>query len=223
MIVGISLFMALRGETIEQQLPLLGAIALGAYRLLQPLQQCFNSISRLAAYQASVIRIQPFLKSNYSSDFDPHSFLDQDFLPNLSKAIPIVQFQSVNFRYSGSLPLVISQLNLSISVGERIALVGTTGCGKSTCSDLMLGLLRPDSGKVLGHGVDLHSAPEILNSWQTRVAHVPQQIYLSDSSFASNIAFGIPDHLIDMARVKKASEQAQIDDLIEVHLTVIQQ
>jgi ATP-binding cassette subfamily B protein len=121
----------------------------------------------------------------------------------------------VSFRYSEEGPWVLQDLDLAIQPGERLAFVGTTGSGKSTTSDLILGLLQPSQGQLLVWGQDLHRTPGFVRAWQARVAHVPQQIYLSDASFAANIAFGVEEDRIDLRRVRQAAEQAHIAKLIE--------
>jgi ATP-binding cassette subfamily B protein len=110
---------------------------------------------------------------------------------------------------------VLRDLEIAIQPGERIAFVGSTGSGKTTTSDLILGLLAPTKGRLLVYGQDLQANPGLVAAWQLRVAHVPQSIYLSDASFAANIAFGVPDAQIDQHRVRRAAEQAQIAELIE--------
>jgi ATP-binding cassette subfamily B protein len=212
LIVGLSLVLAAFGQGIEQQLPLLGTLALGAYRLLQPLQQCFNALSSVQANQASLQRLQPFLEVSHSSE---SSLPVQRRLPPLQAGTPLLKLDRVSFCYGTTGPLVLQDLELAIRPGERLAFVGTTGSGKSTTSDLILGLLAPSHGRVYVHGVDLHGTPGLVDAWQARVAHVPQQIYLSDASFAANIAFGVPEAQIDLLRVRQAAEQARIAALID--------
>jgi ATP-binding cassette, subfamily B, bacterial PglK len=217
MIVGISLSLALMGQGIEQQLPLLGTLALGAYRLLQPLQQCFGAVSGLQANQASLVRLRPLL-----APLQPASQVDQETCQALLTHRPhsdgtLLKLADVSFRYSPEGPWVLRHLNFEVASGERIAFVGSTGSGKSTCSDLILGLLEPSQGKLLVEGADLHSTQGLVQAWQERVAHVPQHIYLSDASFAANIAFGIPENQIDLERVRHAATQACIAELIEAN------
>jgi ABC-type multidrug transport system fused ATPase/permease subunit len=210
LIVGLSLALALAGQGIERQLPLLGTLALGSYRFLQPLQLCFGALSSLQANQASLLRLQPFMAA-------PEEVIAPrgPALATASPATPLVQLEAVSFRYSAQGPWVLRDLDLAIQPGERLAFVGSTGSGKSTSSDLILGLLAPIQGKVWVQGQDLHGAPGLVAAWQRLVAHVPQQIYLSDASFAANIAFGVPAEQIDQQRVLLAAEQARIAELIE--------
>jgi ATP-binding cassette subfamily B protein len=212
LIVGLSLVLSASGQGIDQQLPLLGTLSLGAYRLLQPLQQCFNALTNVQANQASLQRLLPFLKP---LQFTELGFSTPSLLPPLQPGIPLLQLSKVGFHYGASEAFVLRDLDLAIRAGERLAFVGTSGSGKSTTSDLILGLLAPSQGKVFVHGVDLHAIPSLVPAWQRRVAHVPQQIYLSDASFAANIAFGVPEAKINFRRVRQAAEQARIADLIE--------
>jgi ATP-binding cassette subfamily B protein len=213
LIVGLSLGLALSGQGIERQLPLLGTLSLGAYRLLQPLQMCFSALSVFQAYQASLILLQPFLEDDSAGSADPEILT----LPVLSAnpQAPLLQLARVSFRYNLDGPWVLRDLELSIHAGERIAFVGSTGSGKSTTGDLILGLLAPSEGQVLVEGWDLHGTEGLVVSWQRRVAHVPQHIYLSDASFAANIAFGVPEEEIDGQRVRQVAYQAKIAPLIE--------
>jgi len=214
LIIGISLYLAMSGQGIEKQLPLLGTLALGAYRLLQPLQQCFNGISSLQATQASLDKIKPYL--GYKTHANRKISIPDEINTFVkSSNSPLIELRKISFRYGLEAPNVLHDISLSISQGERVAFVGTTGSGKSTCSDLILGLLDPTQGTISIYGQDLHSSQILVNSWKAKVAHVPQQIYLTDASFEANIAFGIPLKSIDHERVRSAALQARISEVIE--------
>ena len=214
LIVGISLSLAISGQSIDRQLPVLGILSLGAYRLLQPLQQCFGSFSSLKANQASFSRLHPYLSDkNNRSNRSPIHPICNDLTP--PEHFPIIELANVSFRYSPDAPLVLNQLSFSIHKGETLALVGPTGSGKSTCTDLILGLLVPTSGHILACGKYLHQDQTLLAAWQAHVAHVPQNIYLTDASFAANIAFGIPLDQINHDLVRHVAHEAQISSFIE--------
>ncbi len=189
-------------------IPLLGALALGAQRLLPALQQVYAGWAALKGLNADLAGVL--------------AMLDQPLPPTTVAAAPLplvssVEFKAVRFSYSPDLPEVLKGLDLEIRCGERIGLIGSTGSGKSTTVDLLMGLLEPIAGQLLVDGCDIHDSchPERLASWRAAIAHVPQAIYLADSSIAENIAFGIPSKQIDMQRVREAAAQAQIASFIE--------
>ena len=162
------------------------------------------------------------MKSYSAAMQDVLEMLNQPLPPQFDrvKAMEVseaIQFDSVSYRYSSNLPDVLPKLDLSIRIGERIGIIGSTGSGKSTMVDILMGLLTPTSGKLLVDGKDIHDTayPERLHSWRAAIAHVPQSIYLADSSVLENIAFGVPSNLIDFDRVRKAADQAQISNFIE--------
>jgi ATP-binding cassette subfamily B protein len=206
---------ALLGGLLVQQkgaggavIPLLGALALGAQRLLPALQQVYASWSALKGFNADLAGVL--------------AMLNQPLPPEVCVAEPLslregILLEAVHFRYGPEQPEVLRGLDLEIRRGERIGLIGSTGSGKSTTVDLLMGLLAPTAGRVLVDGADLNDPvhPERLAAWRATIAHVPQSIYLVDSTIAENIAFGVPLQHIDLARVQQAAAQAQIASFIE--------
>lgn len=191
---------------IAATLPVLGALALGAQRLLPALQQSFGAWAVIIGNQSSLA--------------DALDLLDQPMPAEVSQpavaALPFrsaIRFENVRFRYSGDTPWVLDGLNLNIPKGSRVGFVGSTGSGKSTTLDLLMGLLEPTQGQVLVDGQPINGAR--MRAWQQTIAHVPQSIYLADTTLAENIAFGVPREAIDTDRVRRAARQAQIAAFIE--------
>lgn len=187
---------------------LLGAIALGLQRLLPASQQIYSGLSALNSQAPGVQNILQLLNQPIPRiNFDQKQF-------SLSRTINI---QSVNFRYKPDSQEVLKNISLEINKGERIGLIGTTGSGKSTLVDIVMGLLPPSSGKIIIDGMDLHdkSHPGRLEAWRSSVSHVPQNIFLSDNSIAENIAFGVPKNLIDFDRIAYAAKLSKVSGFIE--------
>jgi ABC-type multidrug transport system fused ATPase/permease subunit len=191
---------------VAAAIPVLGALALGAQRLLPILQQAYSSWSAIRGGQASLQDTLELLDQPLPDYADrpppsPLSFRDAIVLNQLS------------VRYSPDSPWVLRHLDLRIAKGSRIGFIGTTGSGKSTLLDIVMGLLDPAEGTLEIDGVPI--TPENRRAWQVHVAHVPQAIFLADTTVEENIAFGIPPDLIDRERVKQAARQAQIAETIE--------
>jgi HlyD family secretion protein len=123
------------------------------------------------------------------------------------------QLKRVEFTYPGSDSPVLQGINLSIEKFKTIALVGSSGSGKTTLVDIILGLLQPQKGQILIDDEVL--TDELIPSWQKSIGYVSQNIFLSEGSIAKNIAFGVPDNLIDMQAVLKAAEIAQLDKMLD--------
>lgn len=193
------------GSTV---LPLLGALALGAQRLLPALQQIYSGYASLKSYNAGVNGVLRMLDQSIPAVFDE----TQTFILRES-----IRLNNIDFRYSVDQPNILQALDLEIRCGERIALIGTTGSGKSTLIDIVMGLLQPTKGRITVDGKDLNDPlnPQLLYSWRRSIAHVPQTIYLADNSIAENIAFGVAPEDIDIQRVHQAAQHAQIASFIE--------
>lgn len=195
-----------RAHGAATALPILGALALGAQRLLPALQQGYGAWAAIAG--------------NHASLADTITLLEQPLPPELLEPAPAplpftdaVRFNGVRFRYTSDGPWVLDGLAFTIPKGARVGLVGGTGSGKSTTLDLLMGLLAPTEGEVLVDGKAI-SGPRV-RAWQRAIAHVPQSIYLSDTTFAQNIAFGVSPEAIDLERVRNAARCAQIAEFIE--------
>ena len=123
-----------------------------------------------------------------------------------------IRLKDVSFGYDeNSLP-TINKINLDIKKGDRIGVIGKTGSGKSTLFDILMGLLDPTHGTLEVDENVITSSNR--RAWQSRIAHVPQNIYLSDSTLEENIAFGIPVEEIDSSLVRHAAISANIDSVV---------
>lgn len=206
LIAGLAYVLSEDAAGFGKAIPILGALALGAQRMLPSLQQAYASWTSLRGDNVS-------LK-------DAVDLLNQPLPDYAHRAPPTpipfkqnIALRQVSFRYTPNSPWVFRNLNLTLPKGGRIGFIGTTGSGKSTLLDMVMSLLPPTEGTFEVDGQPITQTNH--RAWQAHIAHVPQAIFLADSSIAENIAFGIPKNLIDIARVRLAAQQAQISEAIE--------
>jgi ATP-binding cassette, subfamily B, bacterial PglK len=198
--------LSIRFGGFSNVIPALGALVLGAQRLLPALQQSYAAWSTITGA--------------FDSLLETIELLEQPIYEDLQRPAPApftfknsVRFDGVRFRYHSDGPWVLDDFNLTIPKGARVGFVGSTGSGKTTTLDVLMGLLPPNEGKFLVDDQPLTG--DRIRAWQRIIAHVPQSIFLADSTLAENIALGIPLEAIDMDRVRQAAQQAQIADFIE--------
>ena len=206
LITFIAYMLANDSDGIAKSVPVLGALALGAQRLLPVLQQAFSSWSGILSSQASLQDALDLLDQPLPVYADQPS----------AKALPFghqIRLNQLSFRYAPQTPWVLMNLDLTILKGSRVGFIGLTGSGKSTLLDVVMGLLQPTAGALEIDGRNITTGNQ--RAWQAHIAHVPQAIFLADSSIEENIAFGVPKHLIDKARIREAAKQAQIAHIIE--------
>ena len=206
LIASLAYYLTQQAGGVGTALPVLGALALGAQRLLPVLQQAYASWSTIQSGVASLA--------------DAIDLLEQPLPPIVERTsaqtIPFknsIRLNQLSFRYGPQLPWVLRDINLEIVKGSRIGLIGTTGGGKSTLLDIVMGLLPPTQGTFEVDGQPLSASN--MRAWQSHIAHVPQSIFLSDSTIEENIAFGVPKHQLDRELVRRVAWQAQIADVIE--------
>jgi ATP-binding cassette, subfamily B, bacterial PglK len=206
LIATIAYSLTLQEGGIVVAIPVLGALAVSAQKLLPALQMAYNAYSSI--------------KGAKSSNEDVLYLLDQPLPEYINQPIPkAIQFDkeikltNLSFRYTQESPWILKNINLSLKKGSCIGFIGSTGNGKSTLIDIIMGLLPATEGNLI---IDQKEVDDKnFRSWQARIAHVPQNIYLSDSSIEENIAFGISKDKINHQQVKKAAQRAQIGELIE--------
>ena len=202
LIVLLAYMLSTQGEkSFADGIPVLGALALGAQRLLPVMQIFYNSWGNIKGTHFVLEEVLFFLNINDGKTMN--------VINNNCAFEKNIRLKDVSFGYDeNSLP-VINKINIDIKKGDRIGVIGKTGSGKSTLFDIMTGLLDPTHGTLEVDENVITSSNR--RAWQSRIAHVPQNIYLSDSTLEENIAFGIPVEEIDSSLVRRAAISANID------------
>lgn len=200
----IALIVAGRAGGITAALPILGALALGAQRLLPLMQEVYTGWSTFEGQRSIFGQIVELLQLP----------LVEDGAPGVSpfEIHGSVGVQEATFTYSTRSRPALDQVTLQIPRGRMVALVGPTGSGKSTLVDVLMGLLTPDSGCITVDDAPLTSASR--SRWFRSIAHVPQSIFLSDTTIARNIALSVPNEPADQNRIVDAARKAQLHDFI---------
>jgi ABC-type multidrug transport system fused ATPase/permease subunit len=209
-IILVIVIMISSGMQIEEFLPVLTVYAFGAYRLLPTLQKIFRAVS-------SMKYGFPIVEDLY-----------QDFrglpegIPLTANHIPKMDFnrtivlKNISYIYPNASRLIIKNQTLKIEANTSIAIVGATGCGKTTLADIILGLLEPREGKIYIDDVEINDTNR--RNWQKNLGYVPQSIYLTDDTIRNNIAFGLKPEEIDDDRIIKAAQIANIHDFVSREL-----
>lgn len=198
--------LAQQPDGIAKAIPVLGALALGAQRLLPVMQLSYGAWSAIRGGQASLQDALQLLDQPLPEYADQHPTEPLPFGKNIA-------LKQLSFRYAPQAPWVLNKIDFAIAKGGRVGFIGTTGSGKSTLLDIVMGLLPPTQGALEIDGQPITTANH--RAWQAHIAHVPQAIFLADSSIEENIAFGVIKDQIDPQRVRQAARQAQIADIIE--------
>ena len=185
--------------------PILGALALGAQRLLPIMQQGYGAYSAIKGSKASLEDVMNLLDQPLPDQLVDNSSIKIDFKDG-------IYLEDVSFKYLIDEPSILDSINLKIDKGSKVGFIGSTGSGKSTLFDIIMGLIFPTKG-VMKIDNEIITKNNI-RAWQDRIAHVPQDIFLSDNSISENIAFGVTKENIDQERVIQASKMAKIHKLI---------
>ncbi len=203
-LLGVALWQLSRGNDPVRVVTLLSLYAVAGYRLLPSLLKFSGAASQMHQFRSVFDNVVELLSvPPRDAGNDVPAFVLRDGI-RVEKAV---------FRYPGQDAPVFEGLDLVIRRDEFLALAGGSGAGKSTLADLLLGLQRPQSGRITVDGLALDD--DLLPRWRRAVAFVPQSVFLFDSTIAENIAFGIEPEKIDLGRVRSAAELAQIADFIE--------
>ena len=193
------------GRTSESLLPLLALFAGGAFRLMPAINRITFAFQSLRMGRPIV----EVFKENILSSSNIESAI-QNVAP--VQFMHSIRFEDVMYSYPNTEKSVINGLSFEIKKGTEVGIVGTTGVGKSTLVDILLGLLRPTRGRVTVDGVDISTN---IRGWQELVGYVPQSIFLMDASIRANIAFGIVESEIDDQKVLRALKLAQLGEFVD--------
>ena len=193
---------------ITDLIPTLTAFAMAAFRLLP----AFN---RITGYLSGIMFNKPSIDAVYKDLLEIEELTkkkkevsNENVKLNLSDAIKL---EKICFKYPENDKWILKDADLEIEKNTSVAFVGSSGAGKTTVADLILGLFEPQGGKITVNGIDIRAN---MPAWHENIGYIPQNIYLIDDTIRANITFGIVEEEIDEERIRKALKEAQLDEFV---------
>ena len=215
----ISSFLIFTNRSTQELNSTLGIFAIASIRILPAVSNSISAFNTLKGNSYSLEKLYFDLKEleniEISQGSKTHS--EKSINPKFNGGQVLlfenqISLNKLTYRYSNISEPSIKDISLTIKKGKSIALIGKSGAGKTTLVDIILGLLTPESGDIV---VDHTSIYNDLRSWQNLIGYIPQSIFLMDDTIEKNVAFGVPEHLIDPERMNKAIQAAQLEELVE--------
>ena len=194
----------LTGGSVEKSITVLGLFAYAALRVMPGLNRAVTQVNSLRYGGPALSAVIDDLRLIEAVRVPPEPDVPLPFER-------VIAFERVSFRYGGGARDALSGIDLEITQGESIGVIGPTGSGKSTLVDVLLGLVVPTTGRVTVDGRDIAEAAA---AWQRNIGVVPQSVFLIDDTVRRNVAFGVPDSAIDEAALAEAASLAQLDEVI---------
>lgn len=214
MVFGVVFVQLLIGNDLMGSLPVFATFAVAALRLVPVFGQVAGTINSMAFYRPSLDAVCEILQTGALKEQADKMLQnpDDDRLQNIKEIQKGIEVSHVSFHYKDTDKMLFNDLSLTIPAKKSVAFVGTTGAGKTTLADIILGLHEPTSGNVLVDGLDIHQYPA---TWAKLVGYIPQFIYLSDDSIRANVALGDSQQTISDAWVWDCLERAQMKEFVE--------
>ena len=213
LIIVILAILMFQEKSIQDVLPIIALFATAAFRILNSINKIINNLQQLdfnqVINQEIVTEINRFKENPkvYSLDYSKKQNLNIK-----SKSLKdMLELKNIYYSYPNSNSIIINDISLKIEKGAFIGIVGESGAGKSTLADIILGLLKPKSGQII---LDGKKADPSIEPFCGLIGYIPQRIFLSDDSIKNNIAFGVPEELINNKKIKKAISIAQLESVI---------
>lgn len=189
----------------------LSVFAMAAARLLPSANRINNYLTSIAYFSPFLDNVSENLQEEIHQKDISYNLKDYPVHQNIDK-LPVkhvIEMRDITYCYPGSETYIFENASVDFQVGKSIGIVGSSGAGKTTIVDIMLGLLKPEIGQVLADGVDVQTN---YRGWLKNIGYIPQSIFMFNTTIRKNVAFGIPDEDIDDKKVWKALEEAQLDE-----------
>lgn len=213
-LVGYMSVVMLNGATMEQMIPQLTVFGLAAMRLLP-------SANRINNYSTSISYFEPFLwnvSEHLQTEINDGNVVYDEAVYREKKEVeklPVnneIVLEDITYKYPNTEKLIFNHANIKIPIGSAVGIVGSSGSGKTTMVDVLLGLLQLQTGTIKADGVNVQTNYE---GWLKNIGYIPQTIFMIDETIRKNVAFGYADDEIDDEKVWAALREAQLDEFVK--------
>lgn len=207
--VGYMIFQVLRGVPTSDMMGLLTTLGAAAIVLLPCVNRINNQINSIAYFEPFFMGVSDNLQDEITGDK-----VDISFATDEEEKLPVsdcIELKDITYAYPGTEKLIFDHADMVIPIGKSVGIVGTSGAGKSTIVDILLGLLEVKTGTVCADGRDVK---ENYRKWLKNIGYIPQMIFMLDDTIRSNVAFGVPTDKIDENRVWEVLKEAQLDEFV---------
>ncbi|MCI8975628.1 ABC transporter ATP-binding protein [bacterium 1xD8-48] len=207
------MFQILKGTEVTDIMPQVMALAVAAVRLIPCANRINNFLTSISYFEPFFMGVSDNLQEEIrdeSINYDKSAYQKKKNVEKLEIKDKI-ELKNIVYKYPNTETLIFDHANMEIPIGQAVGIVGTSGAGKTTIVDIMLGLLRIQSGEILADGVEVR---ENYESWLKNIGYIPQNIFMIDSTIRKNVAFGCPDDEIDDEKVWRALAEAQLDGFV---------
>ncbi|MCL2253473.1 MAG: ABC transporter ATP-binding protein/permease [Lachnospiraceae bacterium] len=208
---------ALSGTVVADFLPTLTAIGYAAMRMIPSANRINNHLTSIAYFEPFFMGVSDSLQEEIRDEkvvYDETAYENEYRRKQELKKLEIkneIVLSDITYKYPGTNVLIFDEAEMKIPIGKAVGIVGTSGSGKTTVVDIMLGLLQLEKGRILADGIDISKN---YDSWLKNVGYIPQTIFMIDDSIRKNIAFGLTEEQIDDDKVWRALKEAQLDDFV---------
>lgn len=208
--VGYMIYLVVSGVSTENMLTVFSTLAAAAFVLLPCVNRINNQINSIAYFEPFFMGVSDNLQDEISGEK-----VDMTFATDEEEKLPVkkaIELKDITYAYPNTEKLILDHANLTIPAGSSVGIVGTTGAGKSTVVDVLLGLLEVRDGVVLADGTDTKTE---YRKWLKNVGYIPQMFFMLDDTIRKNVAFGVPEEKIDEERLWEVLKEAQLDEFIK--------
>ena len=208
--VGYMMYMVLSGMPTEDMVNSITTFAAAALVLLPSVNRINNQLNSMAYFEPFFMGVSDNLQDEING-----ANVDMSFATDDDKKLPVndkIEMRDITYAYPNTTKLIFDHADMVIPVGKSVGIVGTSGAGKSTVVDILLGLLEAQSGRLLADGKDIK---DNYRNWLKNVGYIPQMIFMLDDTIRKNVAFGVPEDKINEKRLWEVLKEAQLDTFIK--------